>query len=128
MSGFSDFLENELLDHIFNGSAYSTPAKYIALFTAAPSDSGGGTEVAGNDYARKQHSVWSVASGGQTSNTGAVTFAAASGAWGTVTHFGIFDSLNGGNLLAWGSVGTPKSVAANETVSFADSSLTISLD
>ena len=128
MAGFSDFLENKILDHIFNGSAYSTPPKYVALFTAAPSDSGGGTEVSGNDYARKLHSVWSVASGGSTHNTGAITFVAASGSWGTVTHFGIFDSLSGGNLLGWGALAVSKVVASGDVVSFADSALTITLD
>ena len=128
MAGFSDFLENEILDHIFNGSAYSSPSKYVALFTAAPSDAGGGTEVSGTGYARKLHSAWAAASSGQTSNTGAITFAAAEASWGTVTHFGIFDALTNGNLLAWGAVGTQKAVTSGDVVSFADGTLTISLD
>jgi hypothetical protein len=128
MAGFSDFLENEILDHIFNGSAYASPAKYVALFTAAPSDAGGGTEVSGNGYARELHSAWAVASGGSTSNTGAVTFDNPSGSWGTVSHFGIFDSLTGGNLLAWGSVGTSKPITTGDVASFASGALTITLD
>lgn len=128
MAGFSDFLENEILDHIFNGSAYASPSKYVGLFTAAPSDAGGGTEVSGNGYARKLHAAWAVASGGGTSNTGAITFDNPSGSWGTITHFGIFDSLTGGNLLAWGSVGTSKAITTGDVASFASGTLTITLD
>ena len=128
MAGFSDYLENELLDHVFNGGAYTTPSKYVALFTAAPSDAGGGTEVSGNDYARKLHSAWTAASSGETHNTGAINFAAASGSWGTVTHFGIFDALTNGNLLGWGALAVSKAVASGDVVSFADSALSITLD
>ena len=128
MAGFTDFLENEILDHIFNGSAYSSPSKYVALFTAAPSDSGGGTEVSAAGYARKLHSAWAVASSGQTSNTGAITFDAAGASWGTITHFGIFDALINGNLLAWAAVGTSKAVTSGDVVSFADGALDITLD
>ena len=45
MAGFSDYLEDKVLDHVFGGSAYTAPSPlYVALFTAAPSDPGGGTE------------------------------------------------------------------------------------
>lgn len=128
MAGFSDYLESKILDHVFNGTPYSSPSKYVALFTSAPSDAGGGTEVSGAGYARKLHSSWTAAPAGQTSNTGAITFAAAEASWGTVTHFGIYDAITGGNLLAWAAVGTQKAVASGDVVSFADGTLTISLD
>ena len=45
MAGFSDYLEDKVLDHVFGGSAYTAPGTlYVGLFTAAPSDTGGGTE------------------------------------------------------------------------------------
>jgi len=53
MSAMSDYLENKLVDHIFRGVSFTAPAAlHVALFTAAPSDSGGGTEVSGGSYAR----------------------------------------------------------------------------
>jgi len=59
---FSDYLETKVLDHVFAGVAYTAPGThYVALFTAAPSDSGGGTEVSGGAYARQTiafHNVW----------------------------------------------------------------------
>ena len=44
MSAMSDFLENSLVDQIFRGkTAPTTSTLYISLYTAAPSDVGGGT-------------------------------------------------------------------------------------
>ena len=61
MAGFSDYLEDKVLDHVFGGNAYTAPSTlYVALYTVAPSifrfnsgDLGGGTEVSGGSYARQ---------------------------------------------------------------------------
>ena len=46
MSAMSDYLENALINHIFRNTDFTRPANiYVALFTAAPNDAGGGTEV-----------------------------------------------------------------------------------
>ena len=51
---FTNFLETEILDHVLAGAAYTAPGtKYIGLFTAAPGETGGGTEVSGSAYARQ---------------------------------------------------------------------------
>ena len=50
---FSDYLEDKVLDHVFGGNAYCSSTLYVALFTVAPSDTGGGTEVSGGAYASK---------------------------------------------------------------------------
>ena len=53
MAAFSDYLENKVLGHVFGGTAYTAPSTlYVALYTVAPSDTGGGTEVSGGGYAR----------------------------------------------------------------------------
>ena len=50
---FSDYLEDKLLKHTFTNTAYTSPtALYVALFTAAPTDAGGGTEISGSAYVR----------------------------------------------------------------------------
>ena len=52
MAGFSDYLEDKVLDHVFGGNAYTAPGTlYVALYTVAPTDTGGGTEVTGGSYA-----------------------------------------------------------------------------
>jgi hypothetical protein len=121
MSALSDFSEKLLLDWLMtNGSATRPTAWYVALYTAAPSDAGGGTEVSGNGYAREAV-VFDAASSpaGTTSNTGAVSFTAAGGSWGTITHLGIFDADTGGNLLWHGALTAPKTVGDGDTLEFA---------
>lgn len=141
MSAMSDYLENKLIDQIFRGQAAPTTSTlYVALFTAAPSDSGGGTEVSGNNYSRAavtsslanwagtQSSGSTTASsgtGGATSNNGAITFATPSATWGTVTHFGIFDAATTGNLLFSGALTTSKTINSGDTVSFPAGTLSV---
>jgi hypothetical protein len=129
MGGFSDYAENALLNHVLGTSTFTKPsAVYVGLYTAAPTDAGGGTEVSGNAYAR-QAATFGAASGGSASNSGAVTFPAATPAgWGVVTHFGIFDALTSGNLLAWGSLGASKDIAAADQATFAAGALVVTLD
>jgi hypothetical protein len=54
MGSFSNYLENELLDHVFGAAAYSAPATlYVGLSTADPTDDDSGlAEPSGNGYAR----------------------------------------------------------------------------
>lgn len=113
----SDYLENELIKHIFRTGTFTKPTVLgIALFTAAPSDAGGGTEVTGGSYARVDHppldANWDATSGtdGQTANSSVITFPAPTADWGQVTHFGIFDAMSGGNLLYHGALTAPKTV------------------
>lgn len=129
---FSDYLEDELLDHVFGNAAYSAPATlYVALYTAAPSDSGGGTEVTGGSYARasvtNNATNFPASSGGAKANGTAITFTQASASWGTVAAFGIFDASSGGNLLAWADLTASKAVDSGDTASFAIGDLDITL-
>jgi len=125
---FSNFLELEVLDHVFRNSAYTAPSTiYVALFTAAPNDAGGGTEVSGNGYAR-QSMAFSAASSGSISNSGSVEFPTATGSQGTITHMGLFDASSSGNLLAYGALTASKAVDSGDVFRFNASSVTISLD
>lgn len=130
---FSNFLELKLLDHVFGNAAYTAPATlYVALFTATPSDTGGGTEVSGGSYARKDvtnnATNFPAAAAGAKSNGTAITFVTATASWGVVTQFGIFDASTAGNLLAWGDLTASKTVDSGDTVSFAVGDLDILLD
>lgn len=128
MAGFSDFLEDELLDHVFRNATYTPPAAvYVALYTAAPTDAGGGTEVSGGSYARES-ATFGAASSGAISNSAIVDFGTTSAAWGTVTHFGIFDALTDGNLLAWDALTAEKTIGSGDPVSFPVGDLDVSLD
>lgn len=123
MSATSDYLENKVLDHILGGADYTRPAiVYLAFYTAAPNDGGGGTEVTGGSYARpavtNNATNFPSASGGTKSNGTAIVFPTATAGWGTVTHFGVFDAVTGGNLLFHGALTASKLVEAGDTPSY----------
>ena len=100
---FSNFLETEILDHVFGAAAYTAPTTlYLALYTATPGETGGGTEVSGNGYVRK--AVAFTTSGNTTSNTSAVEYPTATGNFGTVTSVGVFDASTSGNLMAYATL------------------------
>jgi hypothetical protein len=106
------------------------PAIWVGLYTAAPSDAGGGTEVTGGSYARKSTAGadWSAASAGSANNANALTFVTATASWGTVTHFGLFDASTAGNLIRWAALTTSKTVGSGDTASFAAAALVTTLD
>lgn len=129
MAALSNYAEKLLLDWLMTtGSATRPTAWYVALYTAAPSDSGGGTEVSGSGYAR-QTVTFAAAStpGGTTSNTGAVTFTAAGGSWGSISHIGLHDALSGGNLLWHGAMTAAKTIADGDTLEFAIGNIDLTL-
>jgi hypothetical protein len=131
MGSFSDYWENEILDHIFGKGSYSPPTIYVALSTADPTDDGSGiAEPSGNGYARvqTQASDWNAASAGSLYNANDIMFPEATGNWGTISHFALFDAASGGNMLAHGALSESKSVGAGDTAKFAAGDLDVSLD
>jgi hypothetical protein len=130
MAGFSDYLEDKVLDHVFGGNAYTAPGTlYVGLYTAAPSDSGGGTEVSGGSYARKSMPAMTVSGTSPTeaTNGAAVEFITATDSWGTVTHVGVFDASSSGNLLAWAALTVSKTVSSGDVFRFDAGDLDITL-
>lgn len=132
MSAASDYLENKILDHIVGGGDYTRPANlYFAFFTVAPTDAGGGTEVSGNGYARvamtNNSTNFPAASGGSKTNGVAIVFPTATGNWGTITHYGVFDAASGGNLLFHGALSASKLVENGDTPSYPVSSMTFTV-
>jgi hypothetical protein len=124
---FTNFLETEILDHVFAGNAYSAPSNvYLGLYTATPNDAGGGTELSGSGYAR-QTMAMSV-SGNTATNSAAEEFATATGSWGTVTHVGVFDASSSGNLLAYGALSASKAIATGDVFRIPAGDLDITLD
>lgn len=125
MPAMTNYLENALINHVLRNSAYTSPAAvYLGLFTAAPGEAGGGTEVSAGGYAR-QAVTFGAPSDGATDNTGALTFGPASASWGTVTHFAIFDNSSGGNMLLYGSLAASKAVGDGDSVTVATGALDV---
>ena len=124
---FSDYLETKVLDHVFAGTAYTAPSTlYVALFTAAPSDSGGGTEVSGGGYARQ--TIAFTTSGDTTSNNAAVEFPTATANYGSVTHVGIYDASSAGNLMAWAELTSSKNIETGDVFRIPSGDLDITLN
>ncbi len=140
MGAFSDYLENEILDHVLNnGRALTyTPATtlYIALFTSSGglenNTEGSQTEVSGGAYARQSlngsSNYFTVAASGATSNYADIEFPVATDDWGTITHCAIMDALTSGNVLIWGALTSSKIIETGDQFKFTAGNLDITLD
>jgi hypothetical protein len=123
---FSNYLETKVLGHVFGGTAYTQPTKYIALYSSAPGEAGGGTEISGTGYARETAAF--TVTGDTASNTSAIEFATAGSTWGTITHIGVMDAASGGNLLAYGSLTASKTIASGDVFRIPTGDLDITLN
>jgi len=129
MAGFSDYLEDKVLKHVFGGSAYTAPSTlYVALYTVAPTDTGGGTEVSGGGYTRKTAAFTvSGTNPTQASNTAAIEYPTATANYGTVVAVGIFDASSSGNLMAYANLTSSKVVSTGDVFRFNAGDLDITL-
>ena len=124
----SNYLENKTLDHILGSVALAQPsALYVALSTGSFNDDASGTELSGNGYTRKVVTFGTASSGSISSNSN-VEFDDATGSWGSVSHFGIFDASSGGNLLYHGAFSSAKTIEVGDVLKISSGSLTVSLD
>ena len=125
---FTNFLETEILDHVFAGAAYTAPStKYLALFTAiSDGEAGSVTELSGDAYARQ--SVAFTTSGATTSNNAAVEFPTATGSWGTVTHVGVYDAVSSGNLMCYATLSSSKAIDTGDVFRVPSGDLDITLN
>jgi len=132
----SDYLEKKLIDLLLVDTAYAPPATiYFGLFTADPGESGVTSEftIATGAYARAvvtnntTNFPLCAITGEPTKVSGAIfSFPTATLAWGTATHWAIFDSASGAtNMLAHGSLATPRAVAAGDTPKIASGGISI---
>ncbi len=136
MGAFSDYLEGQLIAHLFRTASFTKPTHlYVALYTAAPGETGGGTEVTGGSYARAQldplDANWAapVSGNGQTSNVGALAFPAPTANWGTIVATAILDAVTAGNFLFYGNLTTSKTVNNGDPApQYAANALVITLD
>jgi hypothetical protein len=128
MAEFTDYLENKIIDHMLRNQAYTPPSTvYLALFTTATSDAGGGTEVSGGSYARQAVTL-SAASGGASSNSADITFPQATADWGTITHVALMDALTGGNMLMHTPLDASKTVNNGDTFKINTGDLDVTVD
>lgn len=123
----SDTFETTTLKWLLTADAVTRPtAWYIGLFTAAPSDAGGGTEVSGGSYVRK--SVAFTVSGNLATNSAAVEFDVATADWGIITSVAVFDAVSGGNMIAYATLTASKTIANGDVLRIPLNDLDITMD
>ena len=133
MSAFSDHLESALVTATLRGGTYTGGAVYVALFTGDPTDAGTGPELADSGYVRQRAHAsvasdgFTVPANGSTSNARNLIFPAIVDEQKTITHWGIFDSQNSGNLLYHAAMLNPKTLDPTDVLSFPIGSLIITL-
>lgn len=125
MASLSSYEANILLN-----ASLRTDDNYLALYTTNPTWKNTGTEASGGGYARK---AITFAASSEVSNTRQVASAAdidfgtLSASIGTITHWGIFDALTGGNLLWYGQFTLSKAVSSGDAVEVKAGEIKISL-
>lgn len=133
MSGFSDYLENTLINTTLRGASYTGAGVFVALFKADPTDAGTGVELTDSGYVRQRAHAstpsdgFTVPSNGSSSNTRALVFPAIVDTQVTITHWAIFDAQTGGNMLYHAPLTNPKTLDPSDVLSFPTGSLTITL-
>ena len=141
--------ETLLLAHLFNNDDWANVGDaaglqnsaaagdfYVALFTAAPSDSAQGTECNYTGYARKavarSSAAWTV-SGNNASNTAAVTFDPCTAGTNQAIAFAICYAGTAGvdDQIVWGDITTPAAglaISTGITPNFAIGVLDVNVD
>jgi hypothetical protein len=123
----SNAFETTTLEWLFTTTAVTRPtAWYLALYTVAPTDTGGGTECSGTSYARQSFTM--SVSGNLATNTGNVEFPTAGGSWGTLVAVGVFTAVTGGTLIAYGDLTTSKAIDTGDVFRIPTGDLDITLD
>lgn len=126
MSAKTDYLETALLNNVLRGIVFTPPTFiYIGLFTVSPGESGGGTEVSGGAYVRKQVDFDAPVSGVAQNSAPGITFPAASASWGEVVAMALFDAATGGNMLYYGPLTEARTVEQNDVFQFPAGALNI---
>lgn len=136
---FTDQIEKDILDFLLGGyTGFGTPEKvFIMLSTTTPGEVSGSlnfTEPSTeNGYAavevNNDSTTWEY-DGGVIKNKIAIEFPEATGAWGTITHFGVEGTVGeaGQIMIGTGALSASKTVEAGDKPRFNAGTLTISLD
>jgi len=133
-SGLCTAWMNSVLGELFGATALSAPGTlYFGLATAVDAAGTVTGEPSGNNYSRKEitndTALWNTPSGGAVDNKAAITFAEASGSWGTVDTFFIANhgTNTGAAIIAYGTLTVEKTITSGDTAQFAAGALDISL-
>ena len=102
---------------------------YLALFSVAPGEAGGGTELTGSGYARQVCDFNAAASGSKTNN-GEILFPEVTGSdWATIVALAIMDAVSAGNMRWYRVLSGPeqRTPAVGDQYRVGDAALTFTL-
>lgn len=125
--GWTNFTVHKLLDHLHGKGSYTPPTIYLALSTTKPTNDGTNlTEPSGGSYVRKTTTAadWGTASSRKMLNAQAISFAEATGDWGTIMYIAKMDASSGGNMLEWARLGKTLTTL-NEHLTDTDTSIDV---
>ena len=127
MAAMTDYLANVLRDHTLRNMAYTSPTTvYLALFTTATTEAGGGTEMTGGSYARQAITFDAGAIAGQADQAAVVAFTDCPAA--TVVAAAVMDALTVGNMLYHGRLPSQRTLVGGETFTLIAGDLKILID
>lgn len=120
MTGLSGNGEAAILTALLAG-------RYVSLHTADPGNTGASEVGAGVAYARQAGGTFSQTGNNPTvaSNAALIQFPVATGSWGTVTHFGLWDAATTGNFLGGDVLAASKAITTDDILRFAIGALTV---
>lgn len=132
MGAMSNYLETAMHNAVFKGVAFTPPtALYLALYTSNPTDADVGNEVTGGAYSRQSvvfGDIEQIEEVAVIALAETVSFPVATAPWGNVTHLGIRDAAEGGNMYYYAPLTTAKYIDTGDRVVFLANDITVALD
>lgn len=136
--GASNYAEEAVINALFGktsafGTLSSRPTLYVALLTAAPSDTDTGSTIAeaaytGYNRVATAPADWNAWSAGSLSNAVDIEFGEATAGSDTLTHFALVDAATAGNVILYGALDASLAVSAGITPRFKAGDLAVTAD
>ena len=121
----ADAWRSAIIDSLLGNQSLTLPGAtlYLALYTVAPTEDGGGTEVTGGSYARvsvtNDLTTFPAAVGGSKANGITLSFPTPTAPWGDVEAWGLHDHATNDSLVLWDLLDDTVTIDTSDTVQFA---------
>jgi hypothetical protein len=132
MANLSNYAEKKLCDHILGLASFTSPAVYLALFTADPGEAGSLTAEIGSGVGYTRVDVTGAmapanATTGQALNEDVISVGPATADWGVITHAALIDSatLGAGNILMSAALNSSRNIQNGDVFQFAAAQLSV---
>lgn len=130
MAAVSTTYGNRTLDWLLvTGNPTRASGTWLALYTAAPTASTAGTEVANTGAYARTAITFDAAASLATQQATDITFPTATSSWGTVTHWAIVDSATygAGAIILFGAFSAAKTIGSSDIFQVLDGDLDLTI-